>query len=132
MLLKTHRDCLALFLLMPSLTIAGVKLHFRGASQNPMPFLLWLEFFLEILQVSYQIIVLHTCQIWESCNNFNLTKHVIIVCCVFNGTQCMIWCTYNVIRNNSDFWILYINECAMTKNCTKDHNHNNDEFCVLK
>ena len=66
MLLKTYRDCLALFLLMPSLTIAGVKLHFRGASQNPMPFLLWLEFFLEILQVPHQNIVLNTCKIWEA------------------------------------------------------------------
>ena len=66
-----------------------MKLHFGGVSQNPMPFLLWLEFFLEILQVPHQNIVLHTCPIWETWNNFNLIILVKMVCCIFNGTQCI-------------------------------------------
>ena len=89
MLLETCTDHLAFSLWMLILTNAVVKLLFRGASKNPMPFLLWSEFFLGILQVSYQIIFLNACQISESCNNFNLIKLVKIVCCVFNGTQCI-------------------------------------------
>ena len=89
MLLKICTDCLALSFCMLILTSQVVKLHFRGASQNPLPFLSRWEFLLEILQVSYQIIVLNTCQIGKSSNNINIIKHVKTVCCIFNGTQCI-------------------------------------------
>ena len=56
-------SCLSLRMLI--LTILVVKLHFRGASQNPLPFLSQLEFFLEILLVSYQCIVLIISKIWQ-------------------------------------------------------------------
>ena len=108
MLLKTWTDCLALSLCMLILTIQVVKLHFTGASQKSMPFLLWLEYLLGILLASYQSIVLNTCQIWESCNNFNQIKRVTIVCCVFNGTQCKfgVWLFL--------FWIAFVQDNQMS------------------
>ena len=134
-MLKTCTDCFPLCLWMPLLTIQVVKLRFRGASQKSMPFLGWLEYFLEILQVSYQIIILYTCQIWKSCNNSNPIKLVKILCCVFNGTQC-IWqlssenkCTqenhppvgkisqklsnWNILKLHKNmYWVFYVPQCT--------------------
>ena len=61
--------------------------------------------------MSYQYIVLDTCQIWKSCSNFNQIKSVKIVCCIFNGTQCItrpsifyqIWKDKHISWNPKDF-----------------------------
>ena len=55
-----HRlSCLSLWMLI--LTIHVVKLHFRGASQNPLQFLSWWEFFLEsfVIYCSFSSIFRH-------------------------------------------------------------------------
>ena len=83
-MLKTCTDCLALSLCMLFLAIQVMKLLFRGLHKNQCRFSCDRIFFL-----SYQIIVLDTCQTWKSCNNFNSIKHVKNLCCVFNGIQCM-------------------------------------------
>ena len=61
----------------------------------------------EILQVSYQWIVLNICQIWESWNDINLIKSVKMSCCVFNGTQCILTLPYFFSELSDLFFFFY-------------------------
>ena len=77
----THRGCHTTKLVCGHHRV--VMLHFRVSSHNPIPFLSWSDFFLELCQFSDQKIVLNTCQIWESCNHLNSITTVKTVFCVF-------------------------------------------------